>query len=336
MAISNSFMVFVTGGSGLVGAAVLKALLQQGLRIKALHHKTYPVTLSETELQHIEWINGSILDAVLLEEAMADCSKVIHCAAVVSFHPARREEMYRFNVEGTANVVNACLATGIEKLVHVSSVAALGRLRNGEIVNEESQWMKETSNSHYGQSKYLSEMEVWRGIGEGLSAAIVNPSIILGEAKWDNGSSALFKKAWHSFPWYTNGGTGFVDVQDVARAIVLLLDSDIAGERFILSNEFCSYKELLTKAAVAFGKNPPARRAPSWIMSLLWRAEAIKAMFSKDEPLLTKETVSTAKTTTRYDSSKITRFLPEMRFTSLSETIQRTGEWMRSYYSLDK
>jgi dihydroflavonol-4-reductase len=328
-------MVFVTGGSGLVGAAVLKAMLQQGVRIRALHHKTYPVTLNESELKCIEWVNGSILDPVLLEEAMATCSKVIHCAAVVSFHPARREEMYRFNVEGTANVVNASLTNGIEKLVHVSSVAALGRLRNGEIVNEESQWSKETSNSHYGQSKYLSEMEVWRGIGEGLYAAIVNPSIILGEAKWDSGSSALFKKAWHSFPWYTNGGTGFVDVQDVARAILLLLDRDISGERFILSNEFCSYKELLTKTAVAFGKNPPRREAPSLIMNLLWRAEALKAIFSKEEPLLTKETVSTAKTTTRYDASKITRVIPDMRFTPLSETIQRTCEWMRAYYSLD-
>ena len=328
-------MVFVTGGSGLVGAAVLKALLQQGIRIKALHHKTYPVTLSEDELARIEWVNGSILDVVLLEEAMAGCSKAVHCAAVVSFHPARREEMYRFNVDGTANVVNACLAAGVEKLVHVSSVAALGRLRNGELVNEESQWSKETSNSHYGQSKYLSEMEVWRGIGEGLSAAIVNPSIILGEAKWDTGSAALFKKAWHSFPWYTLGGTGFVDVQDVAKAILLLLNSDISGERFILSNEFCSYKELLTNTALAFGKNPPVRQAPSWVMNVLWRVEAINAIFSKDEPLLTKETVSTEKTTTRYDASKITRALPAMSFTPLSETIQRTSAWMRNYYSLD-
>jgi len=128
---------------------------------------------------------------------------------------------------------------------------------------------------------------------------------------------------------------GFVDVQDVAKAILLLLNSDISGERFILSNEFCSYKELLTNTALAFGKNPPVRQAPSWVMNVLWRVEAIKAMFSKDEPLLTKETVSTAKTTTRYDTSKITRALPAMSFTPLSETIQRTSAWMRNYYSLD-
>jgi nucleoside-diphosphate-sugar epimerase len=242
--------------------------------------------------------------------------------------------MYRLNVEGTANVVNGCLKAGIQKLVHVSSVAALGRLRNGEMVNEEAEWSKEASNSHYGKSKYLSEMEVWRGIGEGLSAVIVNPSIILGEAKWDSGSSAIFKKAWNSFPWYTNGGTGFVDVQDVAKAIIYLMNSEISAERFILSNEFCTYRDLLTQTANAFGKKPPVKKAPSWMMDLLWRVEAVKAMFSKDEPLITKETVSTAHTTTKYDTTKIMSAFPEMRYTPLQETIERTCEWLRAYYKL--
>lgn len=328
-------MVFVTGGSGLVGSALLKTLIQQNIPVKALHHQSYPLNLTAAELEKVEWVKGDILDAVLLEETIAECTYVIHCAAVVSFHPSRRQEMYRLNVEGTANVVNACLAAGVRKLVHVSSVAALGRLRNGELVNEESQWSKETSNSHYGQSKYLSEMEVWRGIGEGLSAVIVNPSIILGEAKWDTGSSALFKKAWNNFPWYTNGGTGFVDVQDVVKAIVFFMYADINGERFILSNEFCTYRDLLTKTAIAFGKTPPSKKAPSLIMDILWRMEAIKSIFSKQEPLITRETVSTAKTTTKYDSSKLMKAFPGMKYTPLQETIERTCNWLRTHYGLD-
>lgn len=327
-------MVFVTGGSGLVGAAVLKLLLQQNLPVKALHHRSYPASLTQEELDRIEWVKGNILDAVLLEETIAECSYVIHCAAVVSFHPARRREMYMLNVEGTANVVNACLAANIKQLVHVSSVAALGRLRNGELVNEESQWSKETSNSHYGQSKYLSELEVWRGIGEGLSAVIINPSIILGEATWDSGSSAIFKKAWNNFPWYTNGGTGFIDVKDVAKAIVLLMNSDISAERFIISNEFCTYRDLLTKTAHVFGKKPPDKKAPAFLMEILWRMEAIKAIFSHQEPLITKETVSTAITKTNYDTSKILRTFPDIKYTPLQETIERTCNWMRSYYKL--
>jgi dihydroflavonol-4-reductase len=327
-------MVFVTGGSGLVGAALLRQLVARGIYVRALRHRHFPLPLTEEEIRQVEWIDGDILDVVLLENAVEDCSAVFHCAAVVSFHPSRRQEMYRLNVEGTANVVNACLSASAPKLLHVSSVAALGRLRNGETISETAQWSQEAGGSYYGQTKHLAEMEVWRGIGEGLTASIINPSIILGEASWNTGSSAIFKKAWNDFPWYTDGSTGFVDVNDVAQLLIHLMNSTISGERFIVCNEHCSYKELLTGIANEFGKKPPRHKAPVWMMQLLWRVEALKSMFLSNEPLLTKETVATAQTTTRYNTSKIRATFPDFQFTPLPETITRVCNWYRTYYQL--
>lgn len=326
--------IFVTGGSGLVGAALLRQLLQRNEKVRALYRTHMPVLLSPEELQRIEWIQGDVLDTGLLQEAMHDCTQVYHCAAVVSFHPKRRQQLYKINVEGTANVVNTALLNGNTKLVHVSSVAALGRIRKNEVVTEKSEWSEETNNSHYGKSKYLAELEVWRGIGEGLNAVIVNPTIILGEARWEQGSAALFKKAWEEFPWYTTGSTGFVDAKDVAAAMIALMNSNITAERFILSNETLTYQQLLSQIAVAFGKRPPHRRGKPWLLELAWRLEAVKAAITGAEPLVTKETVRTSLHSTRYNNEKLLQALPQFTYTPLAETIQRTCNWLRQYYQL--
>lgn len=328
-------MIFITGGAGLVGSSLLKQLLheKQG-PIKALYRTSMPLLLSEEEKKQIEWIKGDLLDTSLLDQAMQGCKQVYHCAAVVSYHSSRRQQMYKINIEGTSNIVNLSLDHNIEKLVHVSSVAAVGRLRQGELITEKTEWTEETNNSHYGKTKYLSELEVWRGIGEGLNAVIVNPSVILGESNWENGSVAIFKKMWEEFPWYTTGGTGFVDAQDVATSMIRLMQSDISSERFLLSNEHLSFQELFTKISTAFGKRPPNRFAKPWMGNLVWRLEALKAMFSNKEPLLTKETASTAQVKTYYDSSKILNALPGFTFTATDETIERTCNWLIQQYKL--
>ncbi|MFT3846407.1 MAG: NAD-dependent epimerase/dehydratase family protein [Lacibacter sp.] len=328
-------MIFVTGCAGLVGSALLKQLLQQNEGpIKALYRNAMPLLLTEDEKKQIEWIKGDVLDVQLLFEAMSGCKQVYHCAAVVSYHSSRREQMYKINIEGTANMVNAALENAVEKFVHVSSVAAIGRLREGEHISEKTEWNEESNNSHYGKTKFLSEMEVWRGISEGLNAVIVNPSVILGESNWENGSVAIFKKIWEEFPWYTTGGTCFVDAKDVAGAMVRLMHSDISAERFILSNEHLSFQQLFTKIADAFGKKPPQRYAKPWMGNIVWRIEALKAMFSNREPLLTKETASTAQTTTWYNNSKILNSLPGFKFTPANETIERTCKWLIEHYKL--
>jgi len=189
--------IFVTGASGLVGSHLVRALLQQQRKVKALYRNNIP-TFDGAE--SVQWIKGNILDIISLEEAMYNVQQVYHCAAMVSFNPKERKEMNKTNIEGTANVVNECLNAGVEKLLHVSSVSALGRIRQNEIISEKMKWTPETSNSEYGKSKFLAEMEVWRGVGEGLNAVIVNPTIILGAADWNNSSTAIFKNVYKEFP----------------------------------------------------------------------------------------------------------------------------------------
>ena len=216
-------MILVTGASGLVGSQLVKELMKTGKKVKALYRSSIPVIEGA---DNIEWVRGDILDVVALEEAMVGVQQVYHCAAIVSFNPKNKAALHQTNVEGTANVVNACLNANIQKLVFVSSVAALGRIREDTPINETMNWSEETSNSEYGKTKYFAEMEVWRGIGEGLDAVIVNPVIILGSGDWEKGSSELFKSAYDEFPWYTEGSGGFVDVVDVVKAMILLMESN--------------------------------------------------------------------------------------------------------------
>ena len=152
-------MIFVTGGAGLVGSALLKQLLQlHEVPVKALYRTSMPLLLTEEEKRKIQWIKGDVLDTSLLDDIMKDCRQVYHCAAVVSYHSSRRQQMYKINIEGTANMVNVALENKIEKFVHVSSVAAIGRKRQGEQVTEKTEWSEETNNSHYGKTKYLSDI----------------------------------------------------------------------------------------------------------------------------------------------------------------------------------
>lgn len=326
--------VFVTGGAGLIGSALLQQLLNEGRTIRALYRSSKPVTLTVEQQQQIEWIQGDVLDTSLLLDAMNGCSQVYHCAAVVSFHPARRQQMYKINIDGTANVVNAALENNVSKLMHVSSVAALGRIRQNEVVTEKSEWSEETNNSHYGKTKYLSELEVWRGISEGLPAVIVNPTIVIGESRWETGSMAIFKKVWEEFPWYTNGSTGFVDAADVAKAMAGLMSSPITAERYILSNVNTGYRQLFELIATSFGKRPPNKLGPTWLMELAWRLEALKARISSSEPLITKETVKTSQASTVFDNSKLLQALPWFAYTPLETTIKRTCQWLKEYYDL--
>jgi len=312
--------ILVTGSAGLVGSELVSQLLAAGYKVRALYHYT-PLEIIHPNLTAIK---SDILDANALADAMVNITHVYHCAAVVSFNPKMKSNLFKINISGTANVVNTCIDAGIKKLVHVSSVSALGRIRHGEMVTEEMNWSEETSNSAYGKSKYLGEMEVWRGIGEGLDAIIVNPTLVLGGNDWTKGSSAIFRSAYNELPWYTEGVSGFVDVRDVARAMIMLMNSELTNQRYIINGDNLPYKKVFSEIAQGFGKKPPHKKVTPSLAGLVWRLEALKSWITGKEALITKETTHTAMAKVYFDNSKLKNHLPGFEYTALSKSILDT------------
>ncbi len=319
-------MFLVTGASGFVGAHITKRLSSQSRPVKALYYSNEP-TPAMRSWPGVEWLHADLLDVYTASEVMQDITEIFHCAAIVSFNPKRRAEMLHTNTEVTSNVINAALDAGVNKLIHISSVAALGRDGSAKEINEEAQWEESSLNSGYGLSKYSAEMEVWRGIGEGLEAAILNPGIILGEplsiTSWEDGSPKLMQLAYKEFPFYTNGVTAFVDVQDVVTAAITLMDSDISAERFILSQGNYPFREVFNIMAEALGKKPPRIQAGSFMTQLVWRASALQSAITGKSPAITRETARNAQARIFYKGDKILKALPDFHYTPLRDTIFR-------------
>jgi dihydroflavonol-4-reductase len=313
-------MILITGGTGLLGTHLIVQLHQQGYKVRALYRSHIPEVVKDKA----EWVHGDILDVTGLEEALAGISKVYHVAGFVSFSPRHRGTMHKINIEGTANVVNACLAAGIEKLVHVSSVAALGRLRVGAPIDESKQWTEETSNSEYGRTKYLGELEVWRGISEGLDAAIVNPTIIIGEhGDWTKGSMNIFRNIYNGFKWFTTGSTGFVDADDVAKAMIVLMESKVTAQRYVVSAENITYQNLFNMVADAFGVKRPSTRVTPLLSAIVWRLEKLKSIVTGRDPLITKESAATGMAAVSFDNSKFLSAFPSFTYNAMPESVTR-------------
>ena len=310
-----------------MGAYIISQLIGKGYTVRAIRRSDrQPSYISPSILEKVEWFSCDLLDPMGLEEAITGVDAVIHAAAKVSFADADRHELFTTNVEGTANVVNIALEQGIRRLVHVSSVAALGRTKKEEKVNEEKRWDNNKGQTNYAISKFYGELEVWRGIGEGLPAVIVNPSTILGVGDWDQSSCAIFKSVYNEFPWYSNGINGFVDVSDVATAIVALMESDITGQRYILNGDNWTFRQLFNTIADGFGKKQPHKEATPFLSSIAWRMEKLKSLFSGKRPLLTRESARVARSKTYFDNNKILQQLPGFQFTPLEKTIKRSCE----------
>lgn len=308
----------VTGATGLVGRHLVKELLDQGYWVRAIYHHTEP---NFTPHKNLEIFKADILDVFEVEEAFKDIDVVYHCAGLVSYQASDRIRTYKINVEGTANIVNRALEAGIEKLVHVSSVAALSKLPDQLLITEKMNWINKKDTNTYGHSKFLGEMEVWRGVAEGLNAVIVNPSIILGAGNWEEGSTKIFKTIYDGFPWYSTGTTGFVGAEDVAKAMVLLAESEIKEERFILNAENYSYKNLFDKIANAFKIKPPYKKVTPFIASMVILAGKLKKIFTGKSPLVTSDNVATAMATTLYDNSKLLKALPAFQYKSIENLV---------------
>jgi len=318
-------MVFVTGGTGFIGTHLLRALLQRGEKIRALKRTQSKIFLEEEFSKQIEWIEGDVLDIGSLEDGVENCEEVYHCAAFVRFLPQDRDQLMKVNIEGTANVVNACLEKNVSKLVHVSSVAAIGRSRGEEVVNENSEWEDSKLHSQYAISKFLAEREVWRGIAEGLNAVIANPSLIIGSGNWNDGSPSMFKRVNKGLMVYTEGGTGIVTAEDVVNLMIHLMKSDIANERFIISAEEWSFKDLFFYIADQLNAKRPSVKAGPMLINLMWRLEEVASILTKRKPIISKEMARIATRWSRFNNDKIVK-ATNYKFASVKTCIEQTAK----------
>jgi dihydroflavonol-4-reductase len=326
--------VLVTGGTGFLGAYIIKALIEKGYAVRAIRRTAkLPSFIPGEILNKVEWVEGDVLDVISLQDAMEGVDTVIHSAAVVSFVKKTRKNMYQVNVDGTANVVNMALEKNIKRFVHISSVAALGRTTGGGHVNEEKKWEESKVNTHYAKTKFKAEVEVWRGISEGLDSVILNPSTILGYGDWESGSSAIFKNIHKEFKWYSPGINGFVDVEDVARVTIMLMESNISEERFIVNGDTWSFKQLQECIADNFNKKRPAKPATPFLLGIAWRMEKLKSFFTGKRPFLTKESARVAISKTWFENDKLLKAFPGFSFTPLEETIKKACEKYRVGHS---
>lgn len=301
--------VLVTGGTGLVGSHLLAQLQQQPITVRAIARNP-EAALQKPWLKHlqawpIEWVKGDIGDPESLEVAMDGITNVYHCAAAVAFDKKQALKLWKTNIEGTSNVVDAALNEGVHKLAYVSSIAALGRNNATGSIHEGTDWKDDPKNSHYAISKFRAELEVWRGIEEGLSAVIINPGIILGPGDWSATSSRLIAQIAQGFPVISPGANGFVDARDVADSLIYLMNAPIEGERFVLVGKNLTYRRLFEEVCKRTGAKMP-QWEPSFPMAMLGaRLLALSSVFSSKEPALTPEKVRTAFSTYSFDSSKI-------------------------------
>ncbi|HEY0894924.1 MAG TPA: NAD-dependent epimerase/dehydratase family protein, partial [Sphingobacteriaceae bacterium] len=248
-------MILVTGATGFLGSEVVRQLKAQNRPVIGLKRSdsVIPALLLDSA---ISWRHADLLNYFDLEEALEGVTQVFHCAARVSFDPAEKKEMIRVNRESTANIANLCLEKSI-RLLHVSSVSAIGEAKNGGPASEKDLWMFSHRQTGYAISKYESEMEVWRAVAEGLDALIVNPSIILGAHAGYSGSGRLFQQVRKGLRFYPKGGCGLIDVRDVVSVMLRLMDSGISGERFIINAENWSYRNLFSEIAAHMNVSPP-------------------------------------------------------------------------------
>lgn len=330
-------MILVTGGTGLVGAHLLAHLAKNKQHVKAIYRTpdklaavknvfSYYFDDPTTYFNQIEWFQADVTNVPSLEVAFPDVTQVYHAAALISFDPKDFDQLRKVNIEGTANIVNLCIAHGVKKLCFVSSIAAVGENEDATIpITEETHWNPEIDNSVYAISKYGSEMEVWRGSQEGLDVVIVNPAIILGAGFWRSGSGTLFRKIEKGLKYYTKGILSYVDVQDVVSVMIQLMESSIKNERFVLVAENWTLEKFTNTMANTLNVTPPKKEASSFILAIGWRMDWLQQFFTGKRRRLTKQMAKSLQSQSFFDSSKIQNAL-NFKFKPLEETIARVGK----------
>lgn len=324
-------MILVTGGTGLVGAHLLLHLIENGKSVRAIYRNIDAIQKTKSLFSlydkpslfyEIEWIKADIIDVPSLEIAFENIEFVYHCAALISFDPKDEDLLRKTNIEGTANIVNFCIAKNIQKLCFVSSIAALGDLKENEkIITEETEWNPEKPHSDYAISKYGAEMEIWRGQQEGLNAVIVNPGVIIGPGFNKQGSGKLIKNVQNGMPFYTKGSTGFIVVTDVVKIMVKLVNHETKNERFTLISENIVFRNFFNTIAKAKNIKKPSIYLSPLMMEILWRIDWFFSTIFRQKRLLVRATAKASFSRNLYSNEKIKNVL-DMDFLDIHQYIK--------------
>jgi nucleoside-diphosphate-sugar epimerase len=321
--------ILLSGATGLLGSHVLMELVASDAYIIALYRddrarddvnslfKYYGI---EDKWEKVVWEKGDVLDVQRLHDLMENVNQVYHCAAMVSFDPSDAVKLHKINVEGTQNMVNSALASGVDKFVHVSSTAAIGRLNGSELCTEKTKWNNDDYHSYYAKSKYSSEREVWRAIEEGLNAVIVNPCIIIGPGNPEKSSGTLLSTVANGLVFYTEGANAFVDARDVSSIMIKLMNSSIQSERFLCIGENMKFKEMFTLIANEMNVKAPSIKASRFMTSIAWRLMKLISLFSGKTPRVTSESARASHKTTLFSNEKIKEYL-NIEFTPIKMSV---------------
>ncbi len=317
-------VVLVTGGTGFLGSILIKRLIAAGGRVRATKRQTSTIPAGLAGAPGLQWVDADINDFFALEDAFEGVTAVYHCAALISYHAADKKRMMTVNAEGTANIVTLASAHRV-RLLHVSSIAAVGQAKDGQEATEADLWEYSADQSGYAIAKYEAEMEVWRGIAEGLDAVIVNPALIIGATAPTEGngtSGAIFARLRNGLDFYTDGSVGLIDVDDVAKAMVSLMENaSITGQRFLLSNVNLSHKELLSRCSAYLGRPAPKFRATPFMLGLVWRLAGLASFFTGKRPLFTREAARAASQRLSFSNRKVIA-ATQLSFKPIDDTLR--------------
>ena len=322
-------MILVTGASGFLGNELVKQLVANNESVRIIVRPSSDISHLASIKDKIEIMEGDILDVPSLEIAMDGIEKIYHSAAVIGYDDSFYDSMYKCNIEGTANVVNIALSKGIKKLLHVSSIAAIGGKPN-DLISEETKWEKNEWTTHYGITKMLAEREVWRAEQEGLEVVVVNPGIILGSSSNENKATMrVFNRiASGKMPFYSNSTNGFIDVRDVAKICIQLMNSPVHSERFILINQNLSFKDYFERIAKRLNVQPPKRALNKTLGNVFLFADWMASTLSRRKRSFTKEIFKVSMEHFEYSNEKIKRQL-DYTFIPFDETIDTIAQQLK-------
>ncbi|MNK22615.1 dTDP-4-oxo-6-deoxy-D-allose reductase [compost metagenome] len=331
-------MILVTGSTGLLGSHVVVELLHKGYDVRAMYREEnrkqvifrlldfyYPEE-RERLLEKLTWFRGSVQDLADVEDSLIGISKVVHCAALVSFHRRDFNALFRVNRRGTANLVNFALDSEVNQFIYVSSTAAVGsdsQFTDG-LKRESNLWNPNDEVSGYSLSKFSAEKEVWRANEEGLPVSIVNPSVMFGPGSWEESSLKIFRTLNNELKYYTKGANAFVDVRDVTKLILKLIETEKTGERYLVTGTNIAFKELFDRICRQLNVKAPSKLAGPFLTGLAWRLSGLLGRLQGKRPTITKESARSSQNHSAFSNEKLLKDFPDFKFTELDETIAVT------------